>query len=77
MIDSELEGYIGRNNEFCVTKLKLILVLYIKDFALFCAPLCAVVAEWSKALRSGRNLFVGAGSNPADSIFYTLYNLFP
>lgn len=27
------------------------------------------MAEWSKALRSGRNLFVGAGSNPADSNF--------
>lgn len=42
----------------------------------------ALVAEWSKALRSGRSLFGGAGSSPVQSIFcflltYCLFAVFP
>ena len=44
-------------------------MLFFAKFSAFHCLISAVVAEWSKALRSGRNLFVGAGSNPADSTF--------
>ncbi len=40
------------------------------EWVYFACRVCGEVAERSKALRQGRNLFGGAGSNPAPIKFY-------
>lgn len=54
---------------FCVFVCKYLLIVKRFLFVCVCCCICAVsLPEWSKGLRSGRNVFELVGSNPTADI---------